>query len=212
MRTSGDTAGWPRARRCTSGGHRRHCQNDGGGHRGQGQEGKLAARPAPAGIMMMLLEVSLERSGVSAAPGGRHVDADVPTTTDTDPLSSEPTERKQRASSARRAGRERCGSKHGAGSKSSFDGPRQDQARTPDTDRSGTTNRPQFSIGGIRSSNRFVRLYLRQVSLPTAWERQASATSYETPVSVAQSANDDRKPCGTLPISRSRSSFDSALL
>ena len=99
MRTSGDTAGWPRARRCTSGGHRRHCQNDGGGHRGQGQEGKLAARPAPAGIMMMLLEVSLERSGVSAAPGGRHVDADVPTTTIPTHSAASP----QRGNSARAA-------------------------------------------------------------------------------------------------------------
>ena len=92
--------------------------------------------------------------------------------------------RRRRQDRARADWGEPCGSRHAAGSKSSFDGPRQVQARTPDTERSGTTNRPQSSIGGIRRSYRFVRPYLRQTSLPTAWERQASATSYETPVSV----------------------------
>ena len=80
------------------------------------------------------------------------------------------------------------------------------------TERSGTTNRPQSSIGVTRRLYRLVRLYRRQTAFPTAWERQACPTSYETPVSLTQSANDDRKPCGTQAIWRSESSFDSALL
>ena len=79
------------------------------------------------------------------------------------------------------------------------------------TERSGTTNRPQSSIGVTRRLYRFVRLYRRQTAFPTAWERQAWPTSYETPVSLTQSANDDRKPCGTQAIWRARSNIERAV-